>query len=262
MSADDILRHAGPREWLGWAVGATWAPAVGAIAAARHARMFHPRGIAATGVLEPILEGPHAEVARVIAGHALVRLSGAVSKEPAERFEVLGLGLRISDTRIVDPAPRKNDQDLTFATILSPLSMPLSPFTTRSDDFLANRYHAVAPFEMGGIGRVKIRLVPASPAREQRELSRADRFVEAVHAGRAVFVLEVRRTLHRAWVPLARLSLTEISDLDQEALRLDPFRDGRGITPVGFVHALRRATYAASQAMRPEHDQAHTVAAR
>ncbi|MEO8183439.1 MAG: hypothetical protein ABI895_31785 [Deltaproteobacteria bacterium] len=40
-------------------------------------------------------------------------------------------------------------------------------------------------------------------------------------------------------------------DLDQEALRFDPFRAGRGVTPVGFVHALRRATYLASQRARP-----------
>jgi hypothetical protein len=42
-------------------------------------------------------------------------------------------------------------------------------------------------------------------------------------------------------------------ELDQEALRFDPFRDGRGITPVGFVHSMRKLTYLASQRARPHH---------
>jgi len=33
-------------------------------------------------------------------------------------------------------------------------------------------------------------------------------------------------------------------------LRFDPFRDGAEIVPVGFVHAIRRRAYAASQAVR------------
>lgn len=245
-------RANGPREWLGWMTGALAAAPVGAIAALRRSRMFHPRGIALRGRLDPVVGSPHDELGRGIAGHALVRLSGALFKPSVERLEVLGLGLRISDERIVSTQPRERDQDLTFATILSPLSMPISPFTTRSDDFMANRYHAVAPFRVAGVGRMKLRLVPeAPPLRTGHEGRRADRLEADVRAGRAVFVLEVRRTLTRAWIPVARLVLTEIADVDQEALRFDPFRDGRGVTPVGFVHAMRRATYAASQAARP-----------
>jgi len=234
--------------------GAVAAGPVAAISAARRARMFHPRGIALSGTLAPILESPHAELARGLRGHALVRLSGALFTRPIERFEVLGLALRISDARIEDAQPREHDQDLTFATFLSPVSMPMSPFTTRSDDFLANRYHAVAPFQVAGIGRMKLRLVPKEDTvRIARRESRADRLEADVRAGHAVFVLEVRRTLTRTWIAVATLTLTSFSEVDQEALRFDPFRDGRGVTPVGFVHAIRRRTYAASQAARPPH---------
>jgi hypothetical protein len=45
--------------------------------------------------------------------------------------------------------------------------------------------------------------------------------------------------------------LLHVLDLDQEALRFDPFRAGRGIVPVGFVQWVRRLTYASSQRLRP-----------
>jgi hypothetical protein len=212
--------------------------------------------MALTAQLDPILESPHSELARGLSGHALVRLSGALFKRPIERFEVLGLALRISDAPIVDARPRAHDQDLTFATIVSPLSMPIAPFTTRSDDFLANRYYAVAPFQVPGIGRMKLRLVPKEDTvRIPRREPRADRLEADVRAGHATFVLQIRRTLTRTWIPLATLTLTAVADVDQEALRFDPFRNGRGITPVGFVHAMRRSTYAASQAARPHSGQ-------
>jgi hypothetical protein len=78
--------------------------------------------------------------------------------------------------------------------------------------------------------------------------------------GRAVLVLEVSPYTGPLLPPqparfkrVARLKLTGWLELDQEALRFDPFRNGRGLRPVGFVHAMRRATYAASQRHRPEH---------
>jgi hypothetical protein len=52
-------------------------------------------------------------------------------------------------------------------------------------------------------------------------------------------------------VPVARVVLLERAILDQERLRFSPFRDGKGISPVGFVSGLRRATYLLSQLARP-----------
>jgi hypothetical protein len=39
-------------------------------------------------------------------------------------------------------------------------------------------------------------------------------------------------------------------ELDQGALRFDPFRNGRNIEPAGYVHHLRRLTYPTSQLYR------------
>jgi hypothetical protein len=55
----------------------------------------------------------------------------------------------------------------------------------------------------------------------------------------------------KRWEPVARIVLLEPARLDQERLRFSPFRDGMGISPRGFVHGLRRATYLLSQIARP-----------
>jgi hypothetical protein len=54
-------------------------------------------------------------------------------------------------------------------------------------------------------------------------------------------------------MPMAIVRLTERAHVDQAELRFSPFRADRGIEPVGFVHAIRRGAYAASQHARPTH---------
>jgi hypothetical protein len=239
----------GLRERAGLWVGRAWATPIAMISALRRARMFHPRGLLFSGRVVACPASRFATAARRIEGHALVRLSGALAKRDVERFEVLGVGLRISSAPIESARPSPGDQDLLFATILSPVTMPTAPFTTRSDDFLANRYWGVAPFHLEGVGRVKLRLTPMSAPHVAGR--RSDRISSAVAAHRARFSLEVRRTLHVGWEPLAMVVLEQASDVDQEALRFDPFRAGRGIAPVGFVQSIRKRVYAAGQSARP-----------
>jgi hypothetical protein len=137
------------------------------------------------------------------------------------------------------------DQDLLFATIRSPLTMALSPLFTNAHDFLANRYWAVAPFELDGFDhRVEFRLVPQDPP--DGHGSRTERLLSAVRTGDAVFTLEARRTFRWKQHPIATITLDEPLALDQAALRFDPFAIGAGIRPVGLVHAIRHAAYAAS----------------
>jgi hypothetical protein len=54
-------------------------------------------------------------------------------------------------------------------------------------------------------------------------------------------------TWHRGYAAVARLALLSVEDVEQDHLRFSPFRTGRGVVPRGFVHALRRGAYAASQ---------------
>jgi hypothetical protein len=87
---------------------------------------------------------------------------------------------------------------------------------------------------------------------------RASRLEKAVAAGAARLRLEAATTPKGPWSALAELRLIEpldsadsAAEVDQAALQFSPFRDGRGLTPRGLVHGLRRAVYAASQTLRP-----------
>ena len=66
----------------------------------------------------------------------------------------------------------------------------------------------------------------------------------------ARFVLEVRTAGDRTWSKLAQIALEAPARIDDRALALSPFRDGRGLRPFGFLAGLRRAPYALSQAIR------------
>jgi hypothetical protein len=77
---------------------------------------------------------------------------------------------------------------------------------------------------------------------------RVARLYQAVQAGRASWWIEARRTLHLRWHRVARIDLEREVDVDQDALFFDPFRGT--LRPVGLVHAIRHATYAASQRTR------------
>jgi hypothetical protein len=67
----------------------------------------------------------------------------------------------------------------------------------------------------------------------------------------AWFRLEVQLAGGRTWEPVALIRLVRRVQLDDQALRFSPFRNGKGLTPRGFVHQLRRATYLLSQITRP-----------
>jgi hypothetical protein len=241
------------REKVGGVIGRGWAPAVAAISRARRARMFHPSGHTFEGRVEAIATGRLVEISRRLEGRVLARCSGALWKHPIEHFDVLGIALRFRQTdQPFDAAAEPGDQDLLLATIVSPLTMPLSPLTTNTHDFLANTYYGTAPFALARRLRVKLRLRPLHRSGgEPREESRDDRLRDAVNVGRAVFALEARRTLAFGWYPLVRITLEREVDLDQAALRFDPFRTGAGLAPVGLVHAIRRSVYSSSQAARP-----------
>jgi hypothetical protein len=127
-------------ELTGWAI----APAVRAASRARGARMFHPEGRTFAAQVTPL----DATLGPRLAGPALVRLSAALWRNGFPHLDVLGLAIRFGWS-----APDHGDQDLLFATIPSPLTLALAPFTTRAGNYFANRLWAVAPFDVDGFGR-------------------------------------------------------------------------------------------------------------
>lgn len=248
---DRARTHTGPREAVGLAIGRWIAPTVAAISRMRKARMFHPEGHTFVGHVVAAGEGAYADLGQRLTGSALVRFAPALWRTGIEYFDVLGFALRIrpGDGAVLDHRPSVVDQDLLFATIRSPLTMAFSPFTTDASDFAGNTYWAVSPFAIGELRRVELRLRPVDPKRTKG--TRIDRLNEAVRSGRASWRLEARRTLTLRWHPVAHVILEQPAAIDQAALRFDPFRSGAGIEPVGLVHAIRRAAYAASQDARP-----------
>jgi hypothetical protein len=247
------LDRPAPIERLGIALGAGLSPLVASLSGARRARMFHPDGVVFSATVQSVaLTADLAKVAERLAGNALVRFSGALWRYDREWPDVLGAAIRFHFREPV----ASEQQDLLLATIRSPWTMPFSPFATNFRSYLWNHYHAVSPFEVEGVGRVKIRL--RSPRiGNGTAASRTEHLGRLVADGAASFELQLRRLdtplLARKWEPAARLTLVEPLDTDQAALRFSPFRAGGGLQPVGFVHALRLAAYAASQAARPTH---------
>ncbi len=235
-------------EKCGLWVGAGLAPLTAAVSRARHARMFHPDGVVYQATTEPSAHEPELRaVAERLSGATLARFSSALWRRGQEWPDVLGVALRFG-------WGGSSTQDLLLATIRFPWTMLLSPLATNYRSFLWNHYHAVSPFEVSGVGRVKLRL--RSPRLGSvPDSSRSEHLRNAARAGRAVFELELRRLdvspLTRHWESLARVTLVAPFDIDQSALRFSPFNDAAGVLPVGFVHAIRVGAYAASQRARP-----------
>jgi hypothetical protein len=222
----------------GWAI----APVTGALSRIRHARMFHPSGVVYDARVVPVaIAGEWGQLASRLEGEALVRLSSAWWKHREWR-DVLGCAIRFGGGEAA--------QDLLFATIKHPWTMPFAPLTTHHHDFLDNQYYAVSPFRSEDAGAIDLRLRPS--ARSERGGTREERLARAVEERAASFALEGRsRHLpieqRMEWAPICLIELVRASTVDQETLRFDPFQSGCGIEPAGFVHALRIGTYRASQ---------------
>lgn len=241
-------------ERFGYLGGRLLAPLTSAVSRARQARMFHPEGVIYEAEVVACGQSPDLNaIGERLSGSAIARLSSAWWRGK-EWPDVLGFALRFRSPDSQPLAPSAADQDLLLATVRFPWTTPFAPLATRFTTFLWNHYHAVSPFEVSGLGRVKLRL--RSPRIENSEkLPRAEHLRRATAEGRAHWVLEARRLerppLLRTWEPVAEVRLTRPIELDQAALRFSPFRSGRGFEPVGFVHYLRVAAYAGSQRARP-----------
>lgn len=240
---------------LGWIVS----PIFGAVSFVRQARTFHPRGptFHAHATLRRDVPRDLSAIARRLEGPALVRFSGALWKHAEGLLDVLGCAIRFTRDERESADASGDDQDVLFATIRRPWTMIFSPFTTDVRDYLANDYFAVSPFDVGLARSIYFRLHPRerSHAAIDGDRTRADKLLRDVALGTATLVLEVADRPFGPWTPILDLELERVASVDGEALRFRPFRDGRGITPGGFVHALRRGVYAMSQRARPSHAQ-------
>lgn len=239
---------------LGKAAGWAAAPFFGVVSFARRARTFHPRGPIFHAAVKRHATAPaHLRaLGERLTGPALVRFSGALWKNAESAPDVLGCAIRVRREASETAEPAGDDQDLLFATILRPWTMPVSPFTTDAHDYLGNDYYAVSPFDVGLAHHVYLRLRPAHPSVGAAG-TRSERLVREVRLGHALLTLEAADGPFGPWAPVATVTLQRPAAVDGEALRFRPFRQGRGVRPRGFIHALRLGVYAISQRARPEH---------
>lgn len=209
----------------GWVIGA---PFFAAMTALRRSRPLHPSGILYEATSEATVtdDDELRALANAVTGSALVRLSHALWKKPRPHVpDVLGCALRLG-----------RDQDLLFATIKRPWTTPFAPLSTDVDDYFGNFYYGVSPFTFRGESRrFYLRLRP---------------FSACANAAFGGFALEISDRPRRGYRELARITLERIEEGGGTRLHFDPFRTGRGIEPCGFVHAMRRGAYAASQTVR------------
>jgi hypothetical protein len=242
---------------LGRAVGWAVAPIFGFVSLVRHARTFHPRGptLHATVSRQPGAPLSLAPLANRLLGPALVRFSGALWKRSEQRPDVLGCAIRLRSTPSATAAPATGDQDLLFATILRPWTMPFAPLTTDVHDYLANDYYAVSPFDVGLEHPVYLRLHPTQPS-SQRTGTRDARLTHRIEHKAASLNLELSPRPFGPWAPVVRITLDRIAPIDGEALRFRPFRQGRDVHPRGFIHAMRIGVYRLSQLARPKRESA------
>lgn len=243
-------------ERSGLLLGAALAPLTAAGSAVRRARLFHPCGITLVGRAQPISEqGDDGPLAARLAGPVLVRFSGGFWKH-RQWLDVLGCAIRFTDRDPPQAQAQPGDQDLLLATIKHPLTTMLAPLSTDVGDYLANDYFGVSPFQNEGLDRVKLRLSPVLPAPVlgSKGGRRDERLRAALRQGKPALRLQVRALGRRSqYRTLLTIELHDELPLDARALHFDPFRCARGLRPVGFVHQLRVASYAASRWARP-HD--------
>jgi hypothetical protein len=178
-------------------------------------------------------EGPGAAIGARLAGRAILRLSGAAWKRPRSP-DLLGLAVRFRGDGALEPEAAPGDQDLILATMDHLAHLPVAFFTTNADDYLGNVYTGGLPYRIDGLGRAWVVATPLAPSPPGPD--RHARLAEAVGQGRAWLRLEAVSGADR--VELATIEIGAELPIDEAALHFDPFRDGRGIHPVGVLQGL------------------------
>jgi hypothetical protein len=116
----------------------------------------------------------------------------------------------------------------------------LGPFMTKYHDFFWNDYFAVSPFEVNG-KTVYFKLM----AEDFKDLegTRQERLKKNIGIARMILMMGKEKE----WHPVAEISLLEEMQIDQEKLKFNPFLNGLGIYPKGFIQHLRVGSYRFSQ---------------
>lgn len=198
----------------------------------RKSRLFHPVGILYEARVKSDIVPPY----------ALVRFSGAWWKDK-EWPDVLGISIRFSSSPTFMTNPHEDDQDLLFATFPKAWMIFMGPFITDHHHFLNNKYYAIKPFRRGGLTtKYKISSEhhpgPGSRINQLREIQKQKNIT--------LFLWELD-SLTQNWRIKGEIKLIKESQLDQDFICFNPFQNGHGIIPQGFIHHLRIGSYKLGQ---------------
>lgn len=211
-------------ETLGTLLGYPLGVLTGTVSFMRGSRMFHPTGILVRGTVKNL---SHADV---FPPDALLRFSSAWWKKKEWR-DVLGIAIRFDER-----------QDLLFASFEHSWQTPIGPFLTKYHDFFENNFYAVSRFRFQG-KVVYFKLEPK--LHKVIDAPRDAKLREQIRSHSSLSLL--MREEEGPWTELAEIELREEVDLDQSKLRFDPFLNGLGIYPEGFIHHLRIGAYRLGQ---------------
>lgn len=200
---------------------------LGLLAAARHARAFHPVGRAARAVVD-VDEGDHPLAGLAGRHDGIVRVSRGIGL-PTPFPDILGVALRLlppgadaeaaGDPSTLDVPMASSGPGRVTRHLLRPAIDPLRP-----------TYSSLAPYTRG----------------DGRRFVVGARFADDAH-----LALLVGRP-GAPWRTVGRVALGDpLPAAVGEALRFDPFTCPPWMDPVGFVNDLRPPAYRASQARRP-----------
>lgn len=236
--------------WVLFVLGALAGFVLGAlvifwVSLVRAARAVHADGVVCRAELiaRDSLVGPR------LAGPAIVRLSGAFDPQNTTGKDVLGLDIRM---RQADEAgsldARVGEQDLPLGTFESFTTASRDRERTDAGDYLENRYSSVTPWWVPGAGPVTFHMTPATQRPADRGADRLARLDADLASDQARLVISVQA--NGGSTDVAELRLVERLAIDDRALRVSMFRQGRKIRPVGFRNGVRATVYPISQLAR------------
>jgi hypothetical protein len=216
----------------------------------RSARIFHPDGIAhrVSITIRPTAEDPQATALGVPlldregTYTGVVRFSrGASFPEPLP--DVLGLAVRIDDAH----GPGQDQDILLGSSLEAPVGRQL---LVPNLSFRGTTLSSVLPYRLGSAGTFWLGARVCDPA--GTPLVRLSALRAAIAADEVSLSLRYASRFG-AWRTFADVRLGEaLSDSESDALGFNVDENtGGGIEPAGFLQALRRHAYAASQAARP-----------
>lgn len=230
--------------------GVAFAPYFGIKAYRTRRRALHAAGIVVGAKVRSCARSePWVGLAKRLEGRAIVRFSGALS-DNEERRDILGVAFRFTDAADWTEVEHISDQDLHLATLERVWSIREGFATTNVHDYLDNGYWSISPFYVGNHkvewNVVANRTSPAGTHRDQR-LRAASEAGGVRLTLRARPFREIWQEESKPMEPVVDLELGPALDLDTKRLRFNPFRNGKGIEPTGWLHGARVVPYRVAQ---------------